>query len=221
MISATSSLSPYTAYPVAPNRAQMEGKPRGPEEEPVPEDGALSEVVRKNSPQAQTAEQDPAKAAQEQRLIDELKKTDRAVRAHEQAHLAAAGGLAVSGATFGYQRGPDGQRYAVSGEVSIDVSPGRTPQETMAKADRIRAAALAPADPSAQDRAVASQAAQMKLQAQQQQAQLEREALGNSGKEMAGEDSGIAARINRIIAGYGPHSGAPSPPPGSIVNAAA
>lgn len=220
MISAPSSLSSHAAYPSVLSRTQGGREVRAPGDEPVPEDGALKESGRKNSPEIQTAEQDPAKATQERRLIDELRKTDRAVRAHEQAHIAAAGGLAVSGATFGYQRGPDGQRYAVSGEVSIDVSPGRTPQETMAKADSIRAAALAPADPSAQDRAVASQAAQMKLQAQQQQAQLERETARDGGKSAANED-GIAAKINRIIAGYGANSGHTSPPPGSIVNAAA
>ncbi len=220
MISATSSFSPHIAYPSALSRTQGRGEARVPGDEPVAEDGALKEAGRKNTPEARAAEQPPAKAAEEQRLIDELKKTDRAVRAHEQAHLAAAGGLAVSGATFGYQRGPDGQRYAVSGEVSIDVSPGRTPQETIAKADKIRAAALAPADPSGQDRAVASQAMQMKVQAQQQQAQLERETARDGGKGAANED-GIAAKINRIIAGYGAGSGNTSPPPGSIVNAAA
>lgn len=220
MISATSSFSLPVVYPSALSRTQGERGARAPGDEPVPEDGALKEASRKNTPESRAAEQPPAKAAEEQRLIDELKKTDRAVRAHEQAHLAAAGGLAVSGATFGYQRGPDGQRYAVSGEVSIDMSPGSTPQETIAKADKIRAAALAPADPSGQDRAVASQAMQMKVQAQQQQAQLEREAVRDGGKGTASED-GIAAKINRIIAGYGANSGNASPPPGSIVNAAA
>jgi len=58
--------------------------------------------------------------------------------------------------------------YAVGGEVQIDVSPGRTPEETVRKADQIRRAALAPADPSAQDYRVAAQAAQMMAQAQQE-----------------------------------------------------
>lgn len=101
-------------------------------------------------------------------VIAKLKARDTQVRQHEQAHLAAAGGLARSGATYVYQRGPDGVSYAVGGEVQIDTSPGRTPEETIARARAVAAAALAPADPSGADRAVASQAQQMVQQAQQQ-----------------------------------------------------
>lgn len=99
-------------------------------------------------------------------MIDKLKASDLKVRQHEQAHLAAAGSLATSGATYTYQRGPDGVNYAVGGEVNIDTSPGRTPEETIEKARQVQAAALAPADPSGQDRSVAARASQMALQAQ-------------------------------------------------------
>ncbi|HEU4845238.1 MAG TPA: putative metalloprotease CJM1_0395 family protein [Burkholderiaceae bacterium] len=98
-------------------------------------------------------------------LIDKLKARDTEVRQHEQAHLAAAGGLAVSGAAYTYQRGPNGVDYAVGGEVHIDTSPGRTPEETITRARTIEAAALAPADPSGPDRAVAAQAQQLEQQA--------------------------------------------------------
>lgn len=97
--------------------------------------------------------------------IQQLKARDQEVRQHEQAHLNAAGGLAVSGASYTYQKGPDGVNYAIGGEVRIDVSPGSTPAETISKAQRIRAAALAPAEPSGQDRAVAAKAGQMEQQA--------------------------------------------------------
>ena len=106
-----------------------------------------------------------------ERCLRQLKARDAEVRQHEMAHLAAAGGLATSGASFSYQKGSDGVNYAVGGEVSIDTSPGRTPEETMARARTIRAAAMAPAEPSAQDRAVAAQAAQMALQAAMELAQ--------------------------------------------------
>ncbi len=96
----------------------------------------------------------PAEVAQ----LAELKKADTAVRAHEQAHLAAAGGLATGGASFTYQKGPDGRNYAVGGEVQIDTSKGATPEETVGKMMRVRAAALAPANPSPQDRKVAQAA---------------------------------------------------------------
>lgn len=120
-----------------------------------------------------TARGQPVTAAlseDEQRQVEQLKARDREVRAHEQAHMAAAGGVSVSGPSYSYQRGPDGQRYAVGGNVNIDVSPGRTPEETLRKARAIERAALAPAEPSGQDQAVAAQARQMALQALAEQA---------------------------------------------------
>ena len=99
------------------------------------------------------------------KVVSELKARDQVVRAHEAAHLAAGAGIVTRGASYTYQTGPDGQRYAVGGEVGIDVSPGRTPAETLSRAERIRAAALAPADPSAQDRQVAARADRMAIEA--------------------------------------------------------
>lgn len=105
--------------------------------------------------------------AEAQREVAQLAETDRKVRAHEQAHLSAGGNLVRGGATYEYKTGPDGKRYAVGGEVSIDTSEGRTPAETLTKAQRIYATAMAPADPSPQDRAVASMAKRMESQAAQ------------------------------------------------------
>ncbi len=101
--------------------------------------------------------------SEEQRQkVDTLKARDREVRAHEQTHLSAAGNLAVSGANYDYVTGPDGQRYASGGDVSIDVSAvAGDPQATLLKADTIRRAALAPASPSAQDQSVAAKAVAM------------------------------------------------------------
>lgn len=99
------------------------------------------------------------------RRVRALQQRDRQVRSHEMAHLAAGGNLVRSGASFTYESAPDGQRYAIGGEVSIDISPGRTPEETISKAARIKAAAFAPADPSAQDRQIAALATRMAMQA--------------------------------------------------------
>jgi len=84
-----------------------------------------------------------------------LRRRDGEVRAHESAHMAAGGSLVRGGASFTYEVGPDGRTYAVGGEVSIDTSsvPG-DPAATMRKMQQVRAAALAPASPSGQDRAV-------------------------------------------------------------------
>jgi hypothetical protein len=90
--------------------------------------------------------------------------------------MAAAGGLATSGASYTYQRGPNGVSYAIGGEVNIDTSPGATPEETIQRARTIQAAALAPAEPSGPDRAVAAQAQQMEAQARAELAQRAYEA---------------------------------------------
>ena len=103
---------------------------------------------------------------EQQQAVRQLQQIDQQVRRHEQAHLAAAAGIAVSGANFQFTQGPDGRQYAVAGEVRIDTSPGRDPEDTIDKAQRIRAAALAPSDPSPQDRAVAVSADQMRMEAQ-------------------------------------------------------
>lgn len=112
---------------------------------------------------------DANQADVEQRKVKDLKMRDRQVRAHEQAHLSTAGSLAKGGVSFEYQTGPDGKRYAVGGEVSIDTTPVKgDPEATIQKAGRIRAAAMAPADPSAQDRIVAAEADTMAVKARQE-----------------------------------------------------
>jgi hypothetical protein len=99
--------------------------------------------------------------------IQMLRRRDTDVRSHEQAHLVVAGQYAGGGATYSYRRGPDGQLYAIGGEVPLDMSPIQgQPEVTLRKALQLRRAALAPADPSPQDRQVASEAARMELQAE-------------------------------------------------------
>lgn len=105
----------------------------------------------------------------EEQQVEKLKSIDRKVRAHEAAHEAAAGGLARSGASFTYATGPDGQRYAVGGEVQIDTSAvAGDPKATILKMQRVKQAALAPADPSAQDRSVAAEASEISAKASQE-----------------------------------------------------
>ena len=104
---------------------------------------------------------------EEQRIVTELQAADTNVRAHEAAHMAAGGGL-TSPASYTYERGPDNKMYAVAGEVGISTGEGNTPQESLNKAQTIRRAALAPADPSPQDLKVAAQAASMEMSARAQ-----------------------------------------------------
>ena len=105
-------------------------------------------------------------APSEIKLLRELKQRDREVRTHEQAHAAAGGQHVSGGPSYSYQRGPDGRQYAVGGEVQIDTSavPGDS-EATMRKMQQVQRAALAPAEPSAQDLAIAAEAAQKVAQA--------------------------------------------------------
>ena len=136
--------------------------------------GAASAAGPGSHPQSQGPD---GLTAEERAIVAELAQTDRQVRAHEQAHLAAAGGLA-RGVSFSFTTGPDGKQYAVGGEVSIDTSPvSGDPQATIQKAQQIRAAAGAPANPSSQDRAVAAQAAAMEAAARQELAAEQQEQL--------------------------------------------
>ena len=105
-------------------------------------------------------------SSEQQSQLRELKKTDLEVRTHEQAHKTVGGPYAGT-IQLEYTTGPDGRRYAVAGEVPIDVSPVRgDPEATITKMEVVKRAALAPQEPSPQDRAVAAQADATKAQAQ-------------------------------------------------------
>lgn len=135
----------------------------------------------------------------QQREVEQLKQTDRKVRQHEAAHMAAGGGLVLSAPTYSYQTGPDNQRYAVGGEVSIDASPAQTPEATIRKAQQIRAAALAPADPSAQDQSVAAQAGRMENEARIEMARTPTAAVSSAdrGVSLAQSSESSAVRFYR------------------------
>ncbi len=103
---------------------------------------------------------------QELATLMQLKARDREVRAHEQAHEAV-GGQYAGAASYEYERGPDGGRYAIGGEVPIRIPKGEgDPEQKIRQAEQVIRAALAPAEPSAQDRSVAARAMQVKTEAQ-------------------------------------------------------
>lgn len=132
---------------------------------------------------AQEAEQQD----KDQQVIQQLAERDREVRAHEQAHSAVGGQLAGS-PSYTFERGPDGVSYAVGGEVSISsgVVPG-DPEATLANARIVQQAALAPAEPSPQDRRVAADAAQLQQQAIQEIAQQAQDLRTETATELEAE----------------------------------
>ena len=95
-------------------------------------------------------------SATEEEQVRKLKESDTRVRAHEMAHKAAAGSLAAGGPYYDLQRGPDGQNYAVGGEVPIRLPETTDYKEAIKDAQQAERAALAPADPSPDDYAAAA-----------------------------------------------------------------
>gem|GEM_PF-5290444 len=133
-----SSSTPYRSL-IGPGKAETGFSP----EEEKPQETGEAES-------AQGDLQSPANLYEEQlRQVEKLKQRDREVHTHEMAHLAAAGPYAQGGPSFEYQKGPDGQRYAVGGHVNIDTSPvPGDPEATLRKAETVRRAAMAPGNPS-------------------------------------------------------------------------
>lgn len=142
--------------------------------------------------------------AEEREAIARMRRRDQEVRRHEQAHMAAGAGVVQGGPQYEYQIGPDGKRYAVGGHVNIKAAGGGDPAARITHAEQVRKAALAPANPSAQDRAVAAKASRDAAKARrEQQKQAERPnglfegpALQAGDKEDGGADSANSAAVS-------------------------
>lgn len=194
-------------------RGERQPDQQGDDAEPDPQQSAQQDTKQQEAKQ-QEAEQ------QEQQQVQELKSRDQEVKTHEQAHATVAGRYA-SAPSYSYELGPDGKQYAVGGEVQIDIAPvAGDPQATVQKMQQVRAAALAPAEPSAADRRIAAEAAQRQIQAQaelvQQNSVLTQNAtatsdsseqnavVGNeySSTDSSAESSGFAAQVAQTDISY-------------------
>lgn len=198
----SSAIQSHSAYTARPQTASVVAAPAAPSSESGPNDRQNPDTTANRAPGAnrtstpvagttptdtRAATQDESTSAStspggeeltesEQREVQELKARDREVRAHEQAHLAAAGPYARGGIQYTYERGPDRQQYAVGGQVSVDTSKvSGDPEATLRKAETLRRAALAPANPSSQDRSVAAEASRMAAEARAEIAEQRRE----------------------------------------------
>lgn len=160
--------------PGRPGRADQMPKPVTPVDRVSLSKEALSRCKEGiNNPSVIKGEQDLS--TEEKQAVSNLKRRDAEVKAHEASHMASGGGVVQGGAIYEYQSGPDGKMYAVGGEVQIDTSPAGSPDATIRKMQQIRRAALAPAQPSGTDRAVAAQAAQIEAQARMEKLQEAKE----------------------------------------------
>ena len=149
------------------SRARSEGlPPTG--DQPVPGLGARAREAffQANAPAGSGAAANAEGLTETEReMVQDLAARDREVRRHEEAH-ARVGGQYAGQPSYSYETGPDGKRYAVGGEVPIDVAPiPDDPEATIAKMDVVKRAALAPAEPSSADRRIAALADAQRLQA--------------------------------------------------------
>lgn len=124
---------------------------------------------------------------EEKQEVQQLQQRDREVKAHEQAHMSAAAGLAGA-PSYEYQTGPDGKRYAVGGEVNVRTSGSSNPEQALREAETVKRAATAPAEPSSADRAAAARASADINRLKSEAAEKRREATG------AGDDSAQPAQ---------------------------
>jgi len=187
-------------------------------------DDSSSQTILKSASAKSVQKASTGLSKKDQAQIQQLKSRDAEVKTHEQAHLSAAGSLATSGASFTYATGPDGIRYAIGGEVSIDTSKVKgDPAATIKKAEIIQSAALAPASPSGQDKAVAAQARAMAEAARAELAQKSQQP-DKIGKEQATDKTNLAKEsktehhqpVDKIQTQN--QSAAVKPKPGSVVN---
>jgi len=128
-------------------------------------------------------------STEDQKEVEKLKQRDSEVRTHEQAHVAAGGQYVRGGITYEYQKGPDGQNYAVGGHVNIDVSDAETPERTIVKMQQVKRAALAPAEPSGADRSVAAAAAQKEQRARSEILKKRQEKAISSRSKVVAQES--------------------------------
>lgn len=140
--------------------------------------------VDPNTPRAANGE---PLTEEEQAELQDMKRRDEEVRVHEQAHQSA-GGQYASAPHYEYENGPDGKRYVTDGSVNIDVGEESDPQATIDKMQVVKRAALAPAQPSAQDRRVYAEASQKEAEARRElneQRQEEAAAAQGQGQEQS------------------------------------
>ena len=205
------SLSAYSSKPVTPVEKNKESssaenlpKPTYPAD--IKDEAIISDEAQKllakeqGNQQDETSKTDKSTSVgaekeltpEQQQVVAKLKARDREVKAHEQAHIAAAAGINASAPTYDYQVGPDGKQYAIGGEVSISFTESKDPESNIANAEAMKAAALAPADPSGQDLSVARSADEIIAKAKQDLAEQNSKASkggtpeGNSTEETSG-----------------------------------
>lgn len=149
--------------------------------EPSPKPLQSEQELRAAKRRGQLNAEQQAKLAE----IEQLAQRDREVRRHEQAHQAV-GGQYTGAVSYVFTQGPDGRKYAIAGEVSVDMSRLGDPEDTIQKMEQIKRAALAPAEPSSQDRRIAAEAAQIIVDARAEALKIRLEESDESAEKRRG-----------------------------------
>jgi len=182
-------------------RDSQQESPENPQQAKKSIENNDSAEQEKSAADEESSHGDAAAEFSDQQEIKGLQQRDREVRSHELAH-ASAGGATTGAPSYSFQVGPDGKKYAVEGEVSVDLSPVEgNPRATIAKMQKVYNAALAPADPSIQDTRVANSAAQLIAQAQSELLSVELDEsskAGQSGPVIKSNDS-FSGRSNESL----------------------
>lgn len=187
--------SPAPVTPPASQSAAPPANEKLPSESHVhAADKAASSADDKTAKSDEQQETASGLTQEELQQVEQLETRDREVRQHEQAH-ASVGGQYTGAPQLDYTRGPDGRLYATSGEVSVDTSAiPDDPQATIEKMQTVIRAALAPVEPSSQDRQVAAKAQAILAEAMAEVAQGEETQKGDDedSAESAEEALGVA-----------------------------
>ena len=182
------------ANTISEQKGQQQGQQQG-EQSQGQQQGEQSLLAEQN--EDSHAEQEHQQELIDAKVILELKQRDKEVRAHELAH-ASTGGSTTGSPSYTYEAGPDGKKYAVSGEVSVDLSVvSGDPQATITKMQKVHAAALAPANPSQQDIKVAASATQKILAAQSEILAEQNQQISQKSKPEANETTKANSAFNQ------------------------
>ena len=133
-------------------------------------------------------------------VLKGMEARDQEVRTHEEVHQREAGEFAVGGPTYEtVDSRRAGKSFAVGGKVRVDTSEIEgDPRKTLEKMKKIQRAALAPDDPSAQDRKVANEAAVKEQKARGEVQKLEEKGGVPGAAGAASNPSGGVAHDERL-----------------------
>ncbi len=166
---------------------------------PTPPSHRFVEATGEESQRRQQQDPEQQEQQRQQRQLAAFVERDLEVRKHEQAHQMA-GGEHAGSPSYQFSHGPDGKRYATGGEVAIDIGaiPG-DPAATLAKMQQVRAAALAPAEPSSQDLSVARAATAKEAQARKELMEVKGASIGPLGAYMERRNQVIAQHYQQAV----------------------